>query len=65
VGVVDAHDVLFDDRPLVEHLGDVVGGGADQLDTAFAGALVGCRAGKGGKERVMDVDERAADRVEE
>ena len=36
VGVVDKYDVLFDDRPLVEHLGDVVGGRADQLDTAFS-----------------------------
>jgi N-formylglutamate amidohydrolase len=40
VSVVDAQDILFDDRPFVEHLGDVVGGRADQLDTAFPRALI-------------------------
>ena len=34
VGVVDARDLLLDDRSLVEPLGDVVGGGADQLHPA-------------------------------
>src|SRR5690606_2955103 len=34
VAVVDAGDLLFDDRPLVEVGGDVVGGGADQLHGA-------------------------------
>ena len=32
LAVVDADDVLVDDRPVVELLGDVMGGGADQLD---------------------------------
>jgi hypothetical protein len=41
MGVIDTHHVLFDDLPLVEHLGDVVGGRSDQLDPAFTRAI--CR----------------------
>src|SRR5262245_47431825 len=37
VAVVDAADVLFDDRSRVEVLRHVMGGGADQLDAAVIG----------------------------
>ena len=60
VGVVDAGDVLLDDRALVEVAGDVVGGGADQLDAALEGRVVGARALERGQERVVDVDGAAA-----
>lgn len=49
VRVVDADNVLFDDRPLVENFGHVVGGGADQLDAAFACPLVGAAPVKAGR----------------
>jgi len=41
--MADAFDVLIDDRTLVEIAGDVVGGGADQLDTALV--RLGVRSG--------------------
>ena len=54
--VVDAHHVLLDDRALVEVRGHVVGGGADQLDAAVEGLVVGPRALEARQERVVDVD---------
>ena len=50
VGVVNAHDILFDDRPLIEHLGNVVGRRADQFDTAFPRPLVGDAPIKAGRK---------------
>ena len=40
VPVVHAHDVLFDDRALVELLGDEVRGGADEFDAALPGLAI-------------------------
>ena len=51
--------------PCVELLGHVVRGRADQLDAALLGALVGAGAGERRQERVVDVDHRRADAVEE
>ena len=48
--VGDADHVLLDDRALVEVLGRVVGGGADQLHAAVVRALVGAGAREGGQE---------------
>jgi len=48
VAVVDAQDVLLDDRAGVEVLAHVVGGGADQFDTSLVGRLVGIGADEGG-----------------
>jgi hypothetical protein len=50
-GMVDACDILFDDRPLVQVAGHVVRRGADQLDTTFEGLLVRSSALKARKER--------------
>ena len=58
VAVADPGHVLVDDRAGVELLGDVVGGGADQLDAALVGAAVGVGADEGGQEAVVDVDRR-------
>ena len=63
--MVDAHDVLVDDRPVVELLGDVVGGGADQLDAALVRPAVRIGAGEGGQEGVVDVDRGHAHPLEE
>ena len=60
-GVVDADHVLLDDRALVEILGDVVGGGADQLNAASVGLVVGLGTLEGRQERVVDVDDAAAE----
>src|SRR3954468_21698975 len=53
VAVVDSLDVLLDDRALVERGGDVMGGRADQLHSAFRRAPVGVGAGERGQERVV------------
>ena len=53
----DAGDVLLDDGAFVEDLGDVVAGGADELDAAREGRVVGPRSGEGGQKRVVDVDD--------
>src|SRR4051812_33213350 len=65
VGVGDAGDVLFDDRAGVQFGGHVVRGCTDELDAALLGLLVGARPGERGQERVMDVDDRHADAIEE
>src|SRR5260370_13518816 len=44
VAVADALDVLVDDRSLIEDLGDVMGGRADQLDAALMGLVLGLLA---------------------
>ena len=56
LAVADAGDILLDDRAFVELFGDVVGGGADDLDATRVGGVVGLGAGEGGEEGVVDVD---------
>jgi hypothetical protein len=57
--VVDAHNVLLDDRSLVELRGDEVRGRADQLHAAVERLVVGPGALEAGQERVVDVDRPA------
>src|SRR5947209_6205717 len=64
VAVRDPDHVLFDDRPVVEHLGYVVRRRADQLDAALPGPFVGLGTREGRQERVMDVDHRDAQALE-
>src|ERR1700730_8159025 len=56
IAMADALDVLVDDRALVEVSGDVMRGGADQLDAALMRLMVGTRALEARQERVVDVD---------
>src|SRR5215472_7868436 len=56
VAVRDAHHILFDDGTIVEHFGDVVTGGADQLDAALERLMVGTRAHKSWKKRMVNID---------
>src|SRR6266851_4266949 len=56
IAMTDALDILVDDRPLIERAGDVVGGGADQLDAALVRLMVRPRALEARQERGMDVD---------
>lgn len=49
-------DLLIDDRAGVEFGGDVMATRADEFYSTLMGLAVGMRAGKGGKERMMDVD---------
>lgn len=57
--MVDAGDALLDDGALVEVGGDEVGGGADDLDAAVVGLVVGLGALEGRQEAVVDVDDAA------
>jgi hypothetical protein len=58
VAMVDAHHVLFDDRPFVQGFGHLMGRCANQFDAALLGAPIRCRADERRQERVMDVDQR-------
>jgi hypothetical protein len=61
----DPGRVLLDDRPRVQLLDHVVSRGADDLDALLVGLAMGIRAGKGGQEGVVDVDQRHAEPLEE
>jgi hypothetical protein len=65
VTVIHADDVLLDDRPVVELFGHVVSGVANELDPTFLGPPLWRGADERRKKRVMDVDHRAVDFVEE
>ncbi len=53
----DEEGFLGDDGAFVEVGSDEVGGDADDFDAALVGLAIGVGAGKGGKERGMDVDD--------
>ncbi len=59
IPVGDPGDVLLDDRPLIELLRHVMGGGPDHLHPAREGLLVGLSPDEGRQEAVMDIDDRA------
>ena len=50
------NNILLNDWPIVEHFGDVVTGGANQLHTALECLMVRPRAYKRRQKRVMNVD---------
>src|SRR4029077_12710169 len=50
IAVGDADNVLLNDGAVVEHFGDVVAGGADQLYTAFERLMIGAGAHERGQE---------------
>ncbi|SKY43142.1 Uncharacterised protein [Mycobacteroides abscessus subsp. abscessus] len=54
--MVDAADVLLDDRPGVEVGGDVVARRADEFHTARERLMVGARSDEAREEAVVDVD---------
>jgi hypothetical protein len=60
-----ALDVLLDDRAGVELLGHVVRRRADDLHAALERPAAGVGAREGGQERMMDVDDRRAERLQE
>ncbi len=49
IAVGDADDILFDDGAVVENLGDIVTGGADQLDAAGECLVIGPGPDESGK----------------
>ena len=58
VAMRDASYFLFDDGTIVEHRGDVMAGGSDELDAALMGCVVRPRADEGRQKRVVHVDDR-------
>ena len=54
--VGDTHDVLLNDRAVVEVLGGVVAGGTDELHTTSISLQVRARAHERRQEAVVDID---------
>src|ERR1700694_3374235 len=52
ITVRDAHHILLDDRTVVEYLGDVMTGRADQLHTPRESLVIGLSANKSGQKGV-------------
>lgn len=65
ISVGDADDVLLDDGTVVEYLGNVVAGRADEFDASLEGLVVGFRAYEGGQERMVNVDDTVGKRGHE
>src|SRR5882672_10473959 len=57
IAVRDPDDILLDDGAVVEYLGNVVAGGADQLYAPLEGLVIGFRAHEGGQEGMVNVDD--------
>ena len=55
--VTDADDILCNDRALIQIGSHVMARCPDKLDSALVCLVIGARPGKGGKERVVDVDD--------
>src|SRR5581483_2845960 len=53
----DAHHVLLDDRPVVQHLGHIMAGCADQLHAPPERLMIRLCSHKRGKKRVVNVDD--------
>ena len=54
--VANAGDILLDDRPLIQILGNIVGSGPDELDPTLVGLVVGPGTGKGREKGVVNID---------
>src|SRR4051812_15477627 len=57
IAVRNASDILLDDGAVIQHFGDIVAGGADQLHAALKSPVIWFRAREGGQERVVNVDD--------
>src|SRR6266851_2182832 len=57
LSVIDAQDVLLDDRASVQLLGDVMGRGPDEFDTTIVRRLVRIGAHECRQKPVMNVDD--------
>src|SRR5690606_11458342 len=64
VAMGDARDVLLDDRAVIENLGRIMGRGPDQFDAAGVSLVIRPSARKSRKKRVVNVDDRPAERPE-
>src|SRR6185295_6766195 len=60
VGVIHRDDVLGDDWPGVEVVGDDVSCGADDFDTAHISLVIGFSADECRQERMVDIDHPVA-----
>src|SRR5512146_120967 len=59
IAVVDAHRILFDDRPGIQLVGHVMAGRADEFDAALMGLVIRLRTDEGRQEAVVNVDDAA------
>ena len=58
VPVGDAGHLLLDDGAVVEQVSDVMACGADQLNAARMGRVLGPGSGEGGQKRMVHIDDR-------
>ena len=58
IAMRNASDILLDDGTIIEDTGDVVAGGADELDATRMGCVVWPRTDERRQKRVMHVDDR-------
>ena len=63
IAVIAVDDILSNDWPFIQVLGNVVSGCADDLNSTLEGLLVGIRSNKRWQETVMDVDNLVRIRV--
>ncbi len=57
VPVGDTHHVLFNDWAVVENVGDVVAGSANQFDTPLERLVIRFRSHESRQERMVNVDD--------
>ena len=58
--MADAHDVLFDDRAIVQLFGDIVACGANQFNASLIGPELALRSNKRGQKGMMDIEDAVA-----
>jgi hypothetical protein len=57
VAMANSRNVLLNDRPVIEHLRDLVRGRPDELHAALKRLVVRLRTHERGQKRMMDVDD--------
>ena len=65
IAMADPAYFLMDDGAVVEHWGHIMRGGSDELYSSGMSLMVRARAGEGGQEGMMDVDDRTSHLAEE
>ena len=58
--MIDPHDILLNDRPFIKIIGDKVGGGSDQFDTARMRLRVRSSTLEAREKGMVDIDNASA-----
>src|SRR5690348_15306520 len=57
IAVRNSHDVLFNDGPVIEDIGHVMTGSANELHSPFESPMIGLASDERRQEGMMDVDD--------